>query len=412
MRALSLQTGPLGRWIVEYNPFYLLSAACMLFGVFAMNNSLDWSPLPMGNLLTMIFTLNVYEIVVIALAAFLLRRGERRHGIMLLIIEAFFLADVGFLNMEVFARDLNIGLVVNALVLFAAVVKVAFVFHAAKAPLIDARFVFVVMQLAVLFAVPGFFALIARPRDEHLPMLAIYAGWWLAGVLPVAYAMTVGSFDVFRRQLNGNPAPVGTIVARAMIVLPMLSLLAHLCLANWVYKATFHPLNVAPLLLGLAVLIGHADSQVATLAARMRLQLVLPFVAVALSAIRFPAEMIFPIGGTDFSPLRMALGVGAIVYLDGLLLHRHFHFAVGAAAFLAAAGMGPNVASINDNSVQMARSGGEGLRRLIPSTLRQWGIVSIGASFVLLALGALISLMRRPQPIVATEQAVDSSDVT
>src|SRR5687767_13842328 len=105
------------RFLAEYNPFYLLSACCMLFGVFAMNDSLDWSPIPLHQLLTMIVTLNVYEAMLIGLAGFLLRRGITRDAIILLIIEAFFLADVGFLNMEVVSRDPHVGLIVNAFAL-------------------------------------------------------------------------------------------------------------------------------------------------------------------------------------------------------------------------------------------------------------------------------------------------------
>src|SRR5215211_2255428 len=93
---------PLIKFLNRYNPFYLLSACCMLFGVFAMNDSLDWSPISMAKLLTMIVTLNLYEAMLIGLAVFLLRRGIRRDAMILLVIEAFFLADVGFLNMEVF----------------------------------------------------------------------------------------------------------------------------------------------------------------------------------------------------------------------------------------------------------------------------------------------------------------------
>src|SRR5687768_7477091 len=91
------------RLIEDHNPFYLLSAACMLFGLFAVNGSLDWSPIGLGRLISLIVMLNIYEAAVIALGCFLMRRGIRRDALMLLIVEAFFLADVGFLNMEVFA---------------------------------------------------------------------------------------------------------------------------------------------------------------------------------------------------------------------------------------------------------------------------------------------------------------------
>jgi hypothetical protein len=374
--------------------------------VFALNNSLDWSPLPRGNLLTMIVTLNVYEVFLIALAIFLLGRNVRRDAMMLLLIEAFFLADVGFLNMEVFATDAKVGLLVNTLVLAAAVVKVALVFRAAGIPLLDGRFAFVVMQLAILFAIPGIFAIVAQPHDQKLPMLAIYGGWWLAGLLPVAYAVLVGSFDLFRQPPDGRPAGIDVIVARVLLVLPMLSLIAHLCLANWVYKVTFHPLNLAPLLIGLAVAIGRADQHVATLAWRMRMQLALPFVAIALSAIRFPHEMMFPLAGVSISPLRIALAAAAMAYLDGLWLHRHAYFAWAAGACLAMTGMGHSVASINTNSIEMAKTSASPFDKFVPKTLAQWGVASVAMAFVLLALGAMLSLMRRaPEPVIDDGEA-------
>src|SRR3954467_486719 len=104
------------RLLVDYNPFYVLSAICMLFGVFALNNSFTWSPIPTHNLLTVIFMINVYEAILIGLAALLLRRNIRRDAALLLVIEAFFIADVGFLNIEVFGLSLWLGLMVNALV--------------------------------------------------------------------------------------------------------------------------------------------------------------------------------------------------------------------------------------------------------------------------------------------------------
>lgn len=387
---------PLSRFVADYNPFYLLSAACMLFGVFALNDSLDWSPIGLRRLLTMIVTLNVYELAVIGLAVFLMRRGIRRDSLMLLIVEAFFLADVGFLNMEVFATNVKVGLLVNAIVFAAAVVKVALIFNASGIPLKDSRFAFVLIQLSVLFAIPGIFGAIAQPRNDFLPPLAVYAAWWLAGAMPVVYTMTVGSVDLFRKRPDGLATRTDVIVSRVLIVLPMLSMIAHLCLANWIYKVMFHPANLAPMLLGFAVLAGHADDQFNTRAARMRWALVLPFVAVALSAIKFPRELIFPITpGIDASPLRTALIVASVVYLEGLWNFRQAWFAVGSSACLAMATLGHSVGTINDNSIRMAKDGASVFDKLIPKTLAGWGMYSIGLSFVLLAIGALISLNRK-----------------
>ena len=51
---------------------------------------------------SLIVTLNVYEAALLAIALFLItRRGLRRDGRMLLLLQAFFLADFTFLNAEV-----------------------------------------------------------------------------------------------------------------------------------------------------------------------------------------------------------------------------------------------------------------------------------------------------------------------
>jgi hypothetical protein len=368
---LPAQRQSLFRFLADYNPFYLLSAMCMLFGVFALNDSLDWSPLPIGNLLRMIITLNLYEGMLIALAIVL----------------------------------------VNTLVLAAAGVKVTLVFRAAGIPLLDGRFTFVLMQLAVLFAVPGIFGIIAQRHDNYLHPLAIYCGWWLAGVLPVAYALIVGPSDIFRSRHDGRGGGVELIVSRVLLVLPMLSLIAHLCLANWVYKVTFHPLNLSPLLLGLAVAVGRSDQHATTAGWRMRMQLVLPFAAVAFSAIRFPQAMVFTFAGVYVSPLRIALAGATLVYLDGLWMHRHVYFAFGACVWMTLLGMGHSVKTMNANSADLARNSADSLSRLMPRTLMEWGVISIGAAFVLLALGAMLSLLRRePVPAVAQESGPDADE--
>ena len=99
-------------FLEDNNPFYLLSAVCMLTGVFVINDSLDWSPLPKHNLLMLIITLNVYELMLVGVAVLLLRRGIVRDALWVLLIECF-VADGGFLNMEIFTADVRMGFAVN-----------------------------------------------------------------------------------------------------------------------------------------------------------------------------------------------------------------------------------------------------------------------------------------------------------
>ena len=394
--------GPALRLFVDFNPFYVLSAICMLFGVFALNDSFTWSPLPSRNLLTVLVMINVYEAMLIGLAMVLLRRGIRRDATVLLLIETFFLADVGFLNIELFGLSLGLGLTVNALVMLAAAGKAIVLMRAARLRLHDGRLAFVLMQLLVLFALPGVIAVIGKHHDTFVSPLVLYAAWWVTALLPIAYAFLAST----SRTAGARPtSPAAAAAAlsdehsallwRVLLVLPMLSIVAHLSLCHWVYKVVFHPADLAPLLVGAAVAVGRAEGLTISRAARGRLQFWLPAVAIFLSAFDVPGGMTFLLGNMPVTPLRVVFGASMLAYVDALWLHRQPLFAFAAAGCGGGMFMGHSVSSINDNSLAMAERSKDSLTSLLPHTLHEWGVVAVGAAFVLLALGAVVSLTRK-----------------
>ena len=377
--------GPILRLFTQHNPFYFLSACCMLLGCFVLNDALDWSPMPQDNLLILILTLNVYEGALITLGLFLVSRGLVRDGVFLLVLESLFLADVGFLNSELFTSDVRLGLIVNAILFWLGAVKIGIVFAGLGLRLRSGLFVFAVVQLGVLFAVPGLFADVASRRYGDLPPFTIYGAWWAVGLVPVLYAVLVRTDGL---------GPVHLRVVRALLVLPLVSLGAHLCVANWVYGVTFELANVAPLLLGLTVLAGRYDPSVATLASRMRLQLTVPLAAIVAAMIGYSEELLVDPHGLALSPLRLTLAAAALVYLDGWWMHRHPYFLWCAALSFGAALVGPTVRSVASSASDFGSFLSEYLHGLAPKTPAQWGVVSVAASFVLLAIGAVFSLAR------------------
>src|SRR5438093_12615781 len=119
----------LWQFVVDHNPFFILSAVCMLGGCLALTNSLSWSPIPLRRVMVLVITLNIYELMLIALAIFLIaKRRLTRDGTILLMLEAFFLVDVTFLNSELFTASLRVGTIVNAILLLLAIVKVTAIF--------------------------------------------------------------------------------------------------------------------------------------------------------------------------------------------------------------------------------------------------------------------------------------------
>jgi hypothetical protein len=66
--------------------------------------------------------------------------------------------------------------------------------------------------------------------------------------------------------------------------------------------------------------------------------------------------------------------------------------------------MGHSVGTINDNSLHLAKSSTSAFERLIPKTLFAWGFVSVVAAFVLLAVGAAVSVLRKDVGPIAVEE--------
>ena len=398
---------PAVRFLFRTNPFYLLSAMCMLGGCLALTNSLSWTSIPLPRLIALVVTLNAYEALLLALGLYLLaRRGVVRDGLMLLFLEAMFLVDAAFLNVEVFAIDLRVGLVVNAIVFFLAVVKLLVVFRAMRLPR-DGTLAFVLVQVALLFAMPGVFAYVTRGGDGALPAGLAYAAWWaLASVAVLSVLMLRG------RRLNelfGEPAPaeewVGAVVRRSFAWLPFVSLVAHLVMMHWVYDAHLHAAYVAPLLMAGAVVLGavqpHGRLRATDLAV---MKLLLPAVGVALS-FDAPASLhLSPLGADGrvlVTPLFVSLSLAYVVYVS-LYFARH---AVRLILVALAAGLvyafGPTPAQVAGAARQWAvwvvEQVGGAVWRIVPKTTTGWGLTAVGAAFAFLGLGAAISLKKTPE---------------
>jgi hypothetical protein len=380
-------------WLADYNPFYFLSACCMLLGIFVLNNSLTWSPLPQHNLLVLIATLNVYELALVGLAIVLMRRGLMRDGMFLLLLEAFFMADAGFLNMEVFTTDPVTGLIVNGILFGLAVVKVAFVFAATGLPVRSGAFAFVIAQLALLFAIPGVFSDLASHRQGVLPMLAVTGAWWAAGLVPVLYVAARSP-----AHAHAGCAACGEGVRRAAVrVAAGAPVPCKLGVQSAVSPEQRGADAARAGRVGRAIRLARLDAGVAdadAAGAAVRGSCVVGDLAGRESA-GIAARVRVPSASGSRRCGWRCCGASA-VYLDGWILHRHAYFAAGSVLCLAGAGLGSSMREMNRNTIDFANYWLDGIRALVPTTSSQWGVLSVIGAFVLLGMGAALSLLREP----------------
>jgi hypothetical protein len=365
------------RALADHNPFYLLSALFMLGGCYTLSRSLALGPGRTGSLLVLIGTLNVYELLVIGLAILLMPRGGRRDARILLLVEAVILLDGTFLDGEAFAADLTVGALVSAVILALALAKV-FVVVRACGWRRDWGFAFLLLQLALLLALPGLFALwAAQSAVSAVSSATVYAVWWLVAVLVVVQA-------VLARRSRAAASPKDEVEATlraALSWMPYVSFALHLIGLGWVHRVPFDLAYLGPLLLAVSA----ADILVELPWLKLKWQL--PVIAIFLSVIAgdglVPARLL----GVPFSPDRLMVVAAGFTYLLGWRLHRYPPFGIGAVLCLGGPAVWMGVPMLwRAGAVVTDWLGG-----LMPQTAAQWGVLAVILAFALLGLGALVS---------------------
>jgi len=392
------------RLIAEHNPFYLISAACMLAGCLALTNSLSWSPIALRRLLMLIATLNVYEAALLGLGVVLIaKRGLRRDGRILLVLQAIFLVDATFLNAEIATMQLTLGAFINALLFALAMVKLRVVLKILRPRITRGELASMVVQLAVLFALP---CVLRRIDHGSISPIDFYAVWWILGLLPVVHALLTHALP---EDLDGRSPATSAVPVKAYLSLPWLSLLVHVSILHYVYNVPFFGADAAPVLLGLAVAMKRAiPTRFVTLGQLRTLRVMLPIAAVWVSA-NSSWALGFSALGISITTAKLAL-VGAYltcVYLFLMTWARYF-LTGGALAGMAFA-FGPSMSELVDVADIILTWVLNILESLVPKNASQWGIVGVVFGFIFLVIGAAVSLMR-PPPVIEVKSGIPVQD--
>jgi hypothetical protein len=177
----------LRHWFVHFNPLYLLSAFCVLTGVFLVNRSLDRLPEEVFDWprLALFAVMQAYELLIVAGAAFLARRARAvRPAVLLVLLEALFLFD-GTLRLESILLRGPLRFGVTLLWLALVPLKVWAMATALRMRLPRAGYARIVAAAAMLAAV---LHLLAHPATDKLVVLQLAA--WLGALVIVLLDVT------------------------------------------------------------------------------------------------------------------------------------------------------------------------------------------------------------------------------
>jgi hypothetical protein len=382
-------------WIIDHNPFYLLSALCMLFGCYALNHAMNVQAGEFWKLIALLITTNLYELLLVALGVLLYTRlGLVRDAMYVLMTELLFLADAAFLNGETVTTDLWLGGAINLFLLLLAVLKVWILLRALKVPQIGRTLAFITLQLAVLYIIPGFFRKIGP--DGTVSALGIYAVWWVVGAMPFIHDVFFGRSSAARPPASG----IASVFVKAYIIVPYLSLLAHLWIMHWVYEAPFYWSDLTPIVLGLT-LVSRKLRPTAFAGRRelLALRAMLPVAAVLFSLdnphalwLHFPAHTI--------TPVALSLAAAYLVCIYCFMTRYRFGALVAGAVAALAIACRENIATFWRSASGQGEQVSSWLLTLVPHTIEAWGFIAIIGAFVLLALATCVSFAK-----VSTEKS-------
>ncbi|MHC4914514.1 MAG: hypothetical protein ACYTGB_03400 [Planctomycetota bacterium] len=362
-----------------HNPFYLASAACMLLGCYLLTGTFGyWGA---EKVAALVAVLNVYELLVVGLACYLIgRRRAVRDGRMLLLIEVLLLVDGTNLLAESWTCRRNFGLYANASALILAGIKIGTVVWLLRLRYRPRELAAAALGYLAMLAMPGLLAYYNRMgADMERPL---HAAWWAAGALAVI-------ISVLASRGKHEMRPLERALGRAALVAPWVSMVVHLFLSHWVHEAEFRICNLAPVVLGLAAVALHRRPKWLT-NARARYLLagtaaVCPLLTVGSADwLTFDA---FGVRGLLYSPMRAVLLSLSGLFFWAAFTGRGWLHSVPASAFLTAAASGHSPAAIVTTWKAMASS-------LMPRSQSQWGIISVIAAFLLLGAGAAVSVYK------------------
>ncbi len=145
------------RLIIDANPLYLLSVLLMIAGLYLVNAAASENVVGVGTVAGFFGVQNVYEIVLVAMAVYLLRTGTNsRHGKLLLLFVMVFLADLTFYQVRIAVMDRSWGFTLSTFYLILGAAKVWAVFAWLEIEMRWERLVYPLMAFGMIYYAPNY----------------------------------------------------------------------------------------------------------------------------------------------------------------------------------------------------------------------------------------------------------------
>ena len=175
-------------WFVRNNPLYLFSVVMMLAGLYLVNTEAGSGGMDLDSVLMFFGIQNLYEIIMVGMALYLLTaKIQPRHGKLLLIFVLVFLADLTFYQVRISVMSSFAGNLATTLYLFLAAVKLAAVIKILRITVYWDRLFYALAAFGLIWFSPKFlYRAIDAVGQNGVPFeghLEVYRIWVAAALI-------------------------------------------------------------------------------------------------------------------------------------------------------------------------------------------------------------------------------------
>ncbi len=142
-------------WFKNNNPLYLLSVLFMLLGLHLVSSDAQASNLSVNGLLAFFAIQNIYEILMVGMALYLLKsKIQPGHGKLLLLFVLLFLGDVTFYQVRISGLSVALGNLATLVYMVLACIKLAAVIKALNLKIYHWRIFYVLSSFSLIWIGP------------------------------------------------------------------------------------------------------------------------------------------------------------------------------------------------------------------------------------------------------------------
>ena len=178
----------LSQWLKNNNPLYLLSVVLMLGGLYLAGSELETGRVSSLAVSGFFLVQNIYEIIMVAMALYLLRKKiQPQHGKLLLFFVLLFLGDLTFYQVRISGLNTAAGGIATGVYMLMAAVKLAAVIRILGLTVHHTRLFFAAGAFSLIWVAPkvGYYLVdsIGRESFGYFDGSYVFYSLWLIAAL-------------------------------------------------------------------------------------------------------------------------------------------------------------------------------------------------------------------------------------